>query len=150
MKTFKDTNGKDWVVSVTVNTVKRVKAATNFDLLSAVEDKAALMRLGTDPELMVDVLFAACETQAKERGVDGVAFAEAIGGGDGLESAANAMLEAMADFFPKHRREPLHLALAKLRQVQDKASQLATAKINAVDLDALLKESLQQPVNAGN
>lgn len=150
MASFKDSKDQQWTVGITVNTVKRVRAALNFDLLATVEDKAALMRLATDRELLVDVLFAVCEPQAKERGINGEGFAEALGGGDGLEAAATAMLEALADFFPKHRREPLHLALAKLRQVQEKAGQLATAKINAIDLDALLNASNQQPANAGS
>ncbi len=138
-QSFTDAKGKTWYVAITVNTLKKVRAALQIDLGKVVEDKQLLMRLALEPEFMVDVLYLAVQDQAGPS-VDGMAFAEALGGGDGLEAAANALLTAIVDFFPKHRREPLMAALLKLQEVQAKASTIAVQEIKNMTMEKLLPQ----------
>ena len=66
MKSFTDNAGRKWRVAVTVDTIKRVKALRDVDLLEAVEGKL-LDRLIGDPVLLCDILFIVCKPQADGR-----------------------------------------------------------------------------------
>jgi hypothetical protein len=130
--TFKDTTGREWQININVNTLKRIRdQVEGFDLLKVVEDKNTIARLTDDPFILVAVTYAACQPQAEAAGVNPELFGEAMGSGDVLEAAATALLEDLADFFPPHRRGAMKAAIAKLREIQAKAAQMATAKIES-------------------
>ena len=65
MKTFTDNTGRTWTLSVTVGTIKRVRALCGVDLANIITMESGktpnvglLERLASDPVLLVDVLFA--------------------------------------------------------------------------------------------
>ena len=127
MRSFKDNEGRDWLVAVNVATVKRVRAECGVDLASATEPNAEngespLERLAGDPVLLVDVLYSLCRKQAEKRGVDDEAFGTAIAG-DSVAAAADALMEAIVDFFPNPRRKLLMKALTEARETQRKAEE---------------------------
>ena len=68
MKTFTDNTGRTWTLSVTVGTIKRVRALCSVDLANIITIEAGkapnvglLDRLASDPVLLVDVLYAVCK-----------------------------------------------------------------------------------------
>ena len=126
MPTFTDTEARTWTLSLNVTTAKRLKAQ-GLDLIDALDD--ALERLIGDPMLLADTLWSLCQTQAKERDIDEEAFGSALGG-DSIDQATTALLEAIAGFFPSHRRAAMRHALTKLERYQQIASEETIARLD--------------------
>jgi hypothetical protein len=151
VKTFRDTNGREWPIEINVNSLKRVKdSVEGFDLLRVVEDQATLDRIINDPFTLVATLYAILEPKATAAGITPEGFGEAMGNGDALAQASDALLADLADFFPPHRRGPMKAAIHKLHQVQKKAAELATARIESPEMEraalAILEERLNAPL----
>jgi len=103
MASFKDGAGVEWRVSVTVGSLGKVKADADVDLGSLFKtEKAAADLLFTDPGALVRVLWVLCEDQATKAGVTPEKFAFLFDGPT-LEGAAEALIGAMIDFFPRSR-----------------------------------------------
>jgi len=135
VKTFKDTENRDWTVEITVGAVKRVRAALDVDLYSLIDDKAAgLAKLMNDPCMLVAVIFVLCREQAEKQEVSEEQFGNALGG-DTLEACADAFLEALTDFFPSRSRAPLRKIAQKGKQISEKATALLEKRIDALDVD---------------
>lgn len=140
MKKFLDAEGRPWSVAVNVNTLKRVREMADVNLLDVVDGRLT-ERLAADPELLVNVLWAAVEPAARAATppVTAEQFGEAMAG-DALDAATAALLEDLADFFPKGKREALRAVLAKANLVQARAAEVALARINDLDVDRLLEQ----------
>jgi hypothetical protein len=145
-RTFKDTNGRDWLVTVNVATVKRIKEKLNIDLL----DKLGIQLLegiAADPIRLADVLYVIVEAQAAAVNppITDVDFGSALSG-DSLEEASVALMEAIADFFPSARRKMIQDALGKVKEVEKRlldraATMLASDQLNE-QIEKILSESL--------
>ena len=109
MQSFTDTTGRAWCVSVTVATVRRVKQLLNIDLLQVALDEGKLLtRLADDPVFLVDVLYAVCKDQADAAAITDEDFGRAMAG-DVIGAATQALLESLADFFPRPQFGQRHL-----------------------------------------
>jgi len=118
MHAFRDTDGRDWSIDLTIGAVKRVQTLLGVDLLNPLgkrPKKAAgkkrrrrgvplVTKLQTDVALLVDVIFALVQPQAEEREVDDLAFVNGLGG-DAAYDAAQAFMAEWRDFFLSLRRE---------------------------------------------
>ncbi len=144
MKTFKDNAGRTWTLALSVDTVKRVRSLANVNLLEAIEGKL-LERLGSDPILLCDVLYAAVKPEADAQSVSDEEFGRALGG-DAIDVATTALMEELVDFFPKRRRSVLSKALNKLTELETKAMSLAEKRLDGLNVDAQLESAL---ANAG-
>lgn len=81
MQTFKDAAGREWTVQITVEQVRRVKAAIKVDLCRQDEgDPALCIRLDTDPVFLFSVLWALVKAQADKFGITEEQFCEAFPG----------------------------------------------------------------------
>lgn len=118
MRQFKDENGRPWTLSVNIGTVKAVKSLAKVDMLD-LRDGSLFSDLASDPVKLGDVLWVLCMEEAKAAGISEIQFATALAG-DALESATNALLEEIVDFFPRPQREVLRKALSKGRDMQEK------------------------------
>ena len=112
MKTFTDNTGRTWTLSVTVGTIKRVRALCGVDLANIITMESGktpnvglLERLAADPVLLVDVLFAVCKPEADAKGITDEEFGRAMAG-DAIELAATALLDEIIDFFPEAKGVP--------------------------------------------
>lgn len=139
MPKFRDSEGREWSVSVTIYDWRRIKKELGIDLL----DHQHIVRLRNDVMSEVDVLWMLCELQAKEKQITDEAFGRSLGG-DAIEEAHSALDEAMIDFFPKRQRETLRGLLAKMNQARDRAASMVEAKLPALDvlMEAKLAEAL--------
>ena len=142
MHRFTDNAGRTWVVGITVDSIKRVRALTGLDLLQAIDGKM-LETLLADPIKLCDCLYACCKPQADEASISDEDFGRAMAG-DALEQGTTALLEDLVDFFPQRRRDLLRGALAKLREVEAKALDLAAKRLHSPEtaqrLEAMLAE----------
>lgn len=128
MRTFKDAKGREWQVSVTVSSIKRVKALAGLDILR-VQDH--LQRLMSDPELLANVLCAIVRPQLEAQGISDEEFGEGLAG-DPIDQATRALVEDLADFFPQPaQRAALHKLLIAMDEVTARGMDLVTTKIDA-------------------
>ena len=152
MKTFTDSAGRAWTVTINVDAIKRVKSLVKVNLLEAMEGKL-LERLADDPVLLCDVLFALCKPQADAQGVKDEDFGRAMAG-DVIDAATTAFLEELCGFFPKGRRELLSKALDKLRKLESIALSAAGTKLDSPELEERLLKLIREgdapaPTSAG-
>jgi uncharacterized protein (DUF1778 family) len=150
MKFFRDNSGREWQVSVTIGTMKRVRALCDVDLYKIIEvDKNGkpnaelLERLSTDPVLLVDVLYAVCKPEADKLGVSDFDFGEALTG-DTIEAAANALLDELVDFFPEAKRQVFQKVLQATRRFKAATEKQLTAILTDPELDARLESELKK------
>ena len=134
MRTFVDNAGRTWTVSITVDSIKRVKGLLGVNLLDAVGGDL-LEKLVGDPVLLCDVVFALCKPQAEQASVSDEDFGRSMAG-DAIERATTALLEDLVDFFPGLRRSLLAKALAKLRAMEAVAFQAAEKRLDDPSLEA--------------
>lgn len=98
MSTFTDRYGKTHTVTLTVGSLADVKRKTGVDLSRALSDSGALADLlFTDPARLVSVLYVLTGS-----GGDADEFAHAFDGPT-VERASEALMGAIADFFPRSR-----------------------------------------------
>lgn len=145
MRTFKDNQGREWTVEITVAAIKRVRGLAGVDLMEVLEGSNGLIeRLVRDPVLLCDVIYAACKPQADERQVSDEAFGASMAG-DAIEHATAALLEELVDFCPSPRdRANLGRVLKATREVMDKARDVVERRIDElIDGGALERAVLE-------
>lgn len=134
MSSFKDGLGRDWTVSITLGTVKRVRDATGHNLALVLDDKmAGIATLTSDLMEFVNVLWHIVEPQAVAKGVTQEQFLEGILG-DSIDAALNAFVDSLADFFPPRQRKILSMTWAKVQATSTTMADNAVAEIEAMDL----------------
>ena len=120
MHKFTDSNGREWSISVTVDTVRRVRDACKVDL-SHLE---AFRELGSDVVKLGDVLWEIVRPQAGT--VTAEQFYGALGGA-GLEAATEALTEEIIDFFGSRRGS----ALRQMKQKTDAAAEILLKRLDS-------------------
>jgi uncharacterized protein with von Willebrand factor type A (vWA) domain len=132
MASFTDAKGDAWTVAVTYHDVQEVEKATGVYLPSLLDDKLeTLSRLHEDFKLLVTVVAQLCDSQIEQRGMTAEDFAKRLGG-DVLEGAAHAVVEATIDFFPNpHRREAMRKAWGKIKQASQIYQEMMTPIVMA-------------------
>jgi hypothetical protein len=101
LRKFTDANGREWSITINVGTAKRVLDLAGVDIFKIFSEEAT--RLFSDPILLVNTIYVLVSDQCKGRDVTDAQFGEALVG-DAIESAADALMQAVADFFPLSRR----------------------------------------------
>jgi hypothetical protein len=145
MRTFKDNQGREWTVEISVAAIKRVRGLAGVDLMEVLEGSNGLIeKLVRDPVLLCDVIYAACKPQADERQVSDEAFGASMAG-DAIEHATAALLEELVDFCPSPRdRANLGRVLKATREVMDKARDVVERRIDElIDGGALERAVLE-------
>lgn len=145
MRTFKDNQGREWTVEITVAAIKRVRGLAGVDLMEVLEGSNGLIeKLVRDPVLLCDVIYAACNPQADERQITDEAFGASMAG-DAIEHATAALLEELVDFCPSPRdRANLGRVLMATREVMDKARDVVERRIDElIDGGALERAVLE-------
>lgn len=101
MSRFETSKGFVFNITLTVGDLRRVREATGVDLGAAMTDEKALIEVVFgNPEKLVEILYLLCEEQCKAGGTDPEAFARQFDGAT-LERSIEALLGAVADFFPR-------------------------------------------------
>ena len=136
MNTFKDVNGKSWTVAVTVGSAMRVKEMCQIDLLKL--DESLYAELG-DPYKLVGVLYALCMKQAESSSITPEQFGEGLCG-DAIEHATDALLGAVADFFPSRRRTLLQKMTTAIKGVESLQLQKAETALENVNVEQIVSD----------
>jgi len=119
MRSFKDNKSRSWEVDVNVATLRRVRDKLGVNLYELADPTADIVsRLFGDPILLCDVLFVLVSDQAERSGISDEDFGRSLAG-DAFEHAADALWDAVVDFFPNPRiREALQRIAEKGRALQ--------------------------------
>lgn len=139
MTTFRDTNGREWVIRLDGPTVREIRQALGVDL---VDNGQGLAKLEQDIVLLVDTLWLLCRDQAAE-GYTERDFGRALNG-DVLGKAAEALTGAALDFFPPARRSLVASLVEKQRSVMRHAEQAVMEKLSATATDEQIREALER------
>lgn len=143
MRTFSDTQGRQWCIDINIGALKRVKTLIDVDLLQA-KDGETLLLLADDPMKLADVLFALVQPMALARGVSDEDFGAALGG-DTMRAAADAFVEELIDFFLKFQPatgKMLQTLWNKLEQMTKKAEGLTELKLADPRVDQVLEREI--------
>ena len=150
MKTFTDNTGRTWTLSITVGTIKRVRALCGVDLANIITMESGktpnvglLERLAADPVLLVDVLFAVCKPEADTKGITDEEFGRAMAG-DAIELAATALLDEIIDFFPEAKRKVFRKILNASRRFEARSKQALTELLEDPAFDEKIDQALNQ------
>jgi hypothetical protein len=143
MRHFTDNEGRQWSFRLDVSVIRRVRTMASCNLL-AIFDKAddVLGRLGMDPILLADVLYAICKPEADARNVTDEDFGRALYG-QAIADATDALLEALADFFEPRRARLLRAILTKMQKVRNTAQEMIEAKLESGAIEAEIQQALQ-------
>ncbi len=143
MQHFTDNEGRQWSFRLDVNVIRRVRTMTGCNPL-AIFDKTddVLGRLGTDPILLADVLYAICKPEADARNVTDEDFSRGLYG-QAIADATDALLEALADFFEPRRARLLRAILERMRKVQSAAQEMVEARLESGTLEAAVQQALR-------
>ena len=149
MKSFTDNTGRTWTLAVNVGTIKRVRALCDVNLaniitISGTTPKVDLLeRLGNDPVLLVDVLYAAVKPEADTKGVSDQEFGQAMSG-DAIEMATTALLDEVIDFFPETKRKVFRKILDATRRFESRGKAALQALLDDPALDGKIDDALAQ------
>ncbi len=145
MKTFTDSAGRTWTLTLTIDAAKRVKSLLDVNLLELeAGDPPLLTKLGTDVILLCDAIFALVKPQADAAGVTDEQFAAAMGG-DAILAAQTAFYGELVDFFRKLGRTDLAKAVDAQRRMIDLAVARIETRIDRLDLEAAIETTLGEP-----
>lgn len=106
MKSFSDSTGDEWTISINVASVKRARDLAGVDLMTAI-DGTLFDAIGQDMIIFADTLAAICKPQIDERSMSPADFGERLADGETIDAALAAFLEDLISFFPPGRREAL-------------------------------------------
>lgn len=151
MAKFKDSEGREWLLTINVPVMKRVQDRTGFHLGKLFNDDCKILQEITgDVITFGSVLYAMVEPQAKAANVSEDAFLESLSA-DAIDAAGDALLEAVQDFSPSRTR-PLIAALRnKGREViglTNEGMAEAVGKINAMNPAMILNSISTSNVSA--
>ena len=147
MQTFKDTRGRAWNVEINCDTIERVKAAVDANLLDLADPESDLLReVNLFPPLLGRLLFPIIADQAAAMKVDEQEFKRGLNG-EVLSQATDALLGEIVLFFPKHRRDLLSAVLDQNREVQEAGAKLAMERIRDPKLKQQALEAMDREVS---
>ena len=142
MKEFIDSTGRKWVLSLTIDAVKRCRDLLGVNLLEPEKgDPPLLTRIGTDEILFCDLLYCLCKPQLDQAQITDQQFGQSLGG-DAILSASNAFYEEMVDFFRKRGRSDRAKAVAKQQEVIDLAVRRIERTLDILDMESQIEKAL--------
>lgn len=147
---FLDSEGDQWSVSVNIRLYKRFQDEYGIDLLDMSEE-GFFVRVAERSNIinLCLILYDCCEKQVRDRDMSDEEFFERLTG-DVLDSAANALLEAVVNFMPGHQRAVVRQQMEKLQAGKQKMEELVIARMKDQELmsdekmEKLLNEAIQK------
>ncbi|QDU33050.1 hypothetical protein KS4_10910 [Poriferisphaera corsica] len=146
MKTFTDSTGRSWMLTLNLGTAMLVKDRLGIDLLQPEssreptlddpEGQPVLTLLGTDEMLLGQVLCCMLEDQFTKHEVTEVDVRASFDG-QTLLAAQKAFYEELVDFFQSRGRNDRAKAVSKQMEMISAAIQAAEAKIDMITTSPL-------------
>lgn len=141
--------GRIWPVTLTVSALRRIRDLAGLDLarLDGFGEDGPVARVSSDPLLLASVLWAAVQPDAIQRTVSETDFQDAISG-DAITAGAEALLEALADFFPGAQSRLMRKVVQTARELREKAEAEADRLLASPELAASIRSTLSNSATA--
>jgi hypothetical protein len=151
MKSFTDTTGRNWALTLNLGTAMAVKEKLGIDLLQPEAPRQddpggppVLTLLGTDELLLGEVLCVMLEGQFATHGVSDDDVRNAFDG-QTLLAAQKAFYEELTDFFRSRGRNDRAKAVAKQMATIHAAVTAIETRIDGLDPGKLVEEAMADP-----
>lgn len=145
MKTFTTTDGTEWRLTVNVLTIKRVLEDTGLKLTDLFSTESRISQFFSDDIKFCEVLWSCVRPDAEKAGKTADDFFSAIDG-TVIETAVEALLSELVDFFQEPRRGLLRKVLVKWRLASERLKtegvRDAEQKLEEMDFEAALSQTL--------
>lgn len=150
MRKFKDRNGREWSIDLTIGAVARVRkeSVKRFDLLdpsSAVDGEKLSTVLDEDLATVFEVLWHIVEPQAVAAGITAEQFGESMAA-DCIIAAQAALFAEWLDFFRAVQRPDLATALDMMTTARARLAKAVAAKMATIDVEAT-KTAMQAKID---
>lgn len=139
MHQFKDNQSRAWQLALNGWQLKKLKERLDFDA----RDHESILHAAGNPMLLCDILYLLCEDQAKAANVTDEDFGKSLTG-DAIDDAAEAYLAESVDFFPRSQRPALTKVLATMKTYQERATALATEKLDSPAMNQLVERAMAE------
>jgi len=140
--TFKLRSGEQFVIEISMATVKRVRQLLGVNVLDILGTSDELGGYITDDVKTVDVLCAICRPQLERRGMSDEDFGRGFDQ-EALVNATNTLMDEVADFFQEPRKGLVKQAIAKARaiaaEMERRQVAAAEAALSKLDFSTLLE-----------
>jgi len=160
---FRDDQGRPWLVSLTVESAKRVKASVQivnehgkqvpFDLIDTATINQTITVLRSQFIVVGDVLCALLDKQLEDRGLTREQFLDGLRG-DALDAGRKIVEDELIDFFPSSLRQMIRLMAQKMTEVHQIMMDRAEAQLESVTIEALTEQfgalSTKQPESSAS
>lgn len=141
---FKDTAGRDWLITLNYATIKRVHAETSLDLRKLVDgdEKNPLepcYEFVSDPLAFGPALYTILKPDLEKKSISLEAFLESLDG-DAAYAAGQAFVRAYVDFFHAAKKAALHKLIDKSAEMWAAGTKVATTKMGEIDVGVITKK----------
>ena len=133
MEKFKDTEGKEWEIKITISTIKHVRNELKVDL----SDLESIRVLGNDICLLVDCIYTCCKEEADKSGITDQQFGERMAG-ESIERASDAFMDELINFFPAQKANLLRKTLARTREILEGQTEEVEKRIADLSYEQLI------------
>jgi hypothetical protein len=142
VRTFKDTAGRTWSLSLNILNAKKLRDTLAIDLFDENVGET-IARLSGDPVLLADVLFLIVKDEADAKGISDEDFGSALGG-DVITTATESFLEELVDFYPEKKRAILQGLLVKINQAEERLMDETIEMIGSEAMDRFIEEQITE------
>ena len=144
MAQFTDRSGQQWQVILDPVLADEIKQAHGIEVTNL--EKDPMLRLRTDPMMLVAVIAILCQDQIQQRSLTPQQFAKLLPfPPDEMLTAVEA---AIVNFFPTGRHSHVREVLASYTAMSAKTDELTTAKMSAVIQDPATSRALSNMADA--
>ena len=143
MKSFNDSKGRKWELSLNLGSVMTIKDKMDVDLLQPESgDPPLTARLSGDPMLLASIISILIEDQFAKYNCDEKSVYESFDGAT-LFSATEAFYEEMIAFFQQLGRHHVSMAIQKQLRMVKAGVAAAEKRIEAIDEQKYLNEMMK-------
>ena len=156
MQTFKDKDGKDWIIDLNLSHIKLMEAhdyseISRYNKIKFLPPQEDLFtEVITNPAVCFTMVWCCCQKQATEVGIETeLQFAERFNG-ETIQNSRIAMYEELPPFFPEQQTtlEALISRYGKIQKMADTGMRkILDEKLGDKELEDLMEEGLQNVAN---
>lgn len=146
MASFTDKNGRTWTINLDAPTIRKIKSdCDGLNILSA--DGEAFDKMYEDPLLLCDVVWILVSEEAQSQSITQLQFHKAMGG-DAIDAATVAIVDAVKDFSRSHQRDLLEAVVAKNAKIREQGIRRAIQKLNDPEMERRAMEAIEARMDA--
>ena len=151
MRKFTDTDGREWILKLTVGVIEKVKAKLNIDLLDPItEERQVVVELSPfsagNIATFCKLLALLCENQFEANQISSTSFADILDMAT-LKAAYEAFFEEWSDFFLQLGREDIVEAFRVLKAAMEKEVKNISQAIQGITSPEDLLATTKQLMN---